>query len=136
MSTKYWSLCRSPRSQSVNLHNAYTTFEKQYGDREGVEDVIISKRRVQYEEQVKENPKNYDAWFDYARLEESSGDADCHRGTFRWEGASVCKGYRYPVQTRAVCPASTNVSLVVTRSCQPDLCCPEPVTRWKTDEFA
>lgn len=71
-----YALDRMPRSQSVNLHKTYTTFEKQFGDREGVEDVILSKRRVQYEEQVKENPKNYDTWFDYARLEETSGDAD------------------------------------------------------------
>lgn len=65
-----------PRSKSQALHKAYTTFEKQFGDRDGVEEVILSKRRVQYEEQVKENPKNYDAWIDYARLEERSGDFD------------------------------------------------------------
>lgn len=69
-----FALDRMPRSKSVNLHKAYTTFEKQFGDRDGVEDVILSKRRVQYEEQVKENPKNYDAWIDYARLEETAGD--------------------------------------------------------------
>ena len=39
------------------LHKQYTTFEKQFGDREGVEDVVLSKRSVMYEEQVKENPK-------------------------------------------------------------------------------
>jgi crooked neck len=71
-----YALDRMPRSKSANLHKSYTTFEKQYGDREGVEDVILAKRRVQYEEQVKENPKNYDAWFDFARLEETSGDPD------------------------------------------------------------
>ena len=71
-----YALDRMPRSKSANLHKAYTTFEKQFGDKDGVEDVVVSKRRVQYEEQVKENSKNYDAWFDYARLEESSGDED------------------------------------------------------------
>ncbi|KAI7509063.1 Pre-mRNA-splicing factor [Hortaea werneckii] len=67
-----YALDRMPRSKSATLHKQYTTFEKQYGDREGVEDVVLAKRRVMYEEQVKENPKNYDSWFDYARLEESS----------------------------------------------------------------
>ena len=67
-----YALDRLPRSKATTLHKAYTTFEKQFGDRQGVEDVILSKRRVQYEEQLKENPKNYDVWFDYARLEESS----------------------------------------------------------------
>ncbi|KAI9928771.1 NineTeen Complex (NTC) component [Aspergillus wentii] len=71
-----YALDRLPRSKSMTLHKAYTTFEKQFGDREGVEDVILSKRRVQYEEQLKENPKNYDVWFDFARLEETSGDPE------------------------------------------------------------
>lgn len=71
-----YALDRMARSKSQTLHSAYTTFEKQYGDRQGVEDVILSKRRVQYEEQLRENPKNYDTWIDYARLEESSGDVD------------------------------------------------------------
>lgn len=71
-----FALDRLPRSKSATLHKAYTTFEKQFGGTEGVEDVIMAKRRLQYEEQVKENPKNYDAWFDLVRLEESAGDVD------------------------------------------------------------
>ena len=71
-----YALDRMPRSKTATLHKAYTTFEKQFGDREGVEDVVLSKRRVQYEEQVKDNPTDYDAWFDYARLEEASGNVD------------------------------------------------------------
>ena len=59
-----------PRSKAAILHKAYTTFEKQFGDKEGVEDVIAAKRRVTYEEQVRANAKNYDIWIDYARLEE------------------------------------------------------------------
>ncbi|KAK4131942.1 TPR-like protein [Trichocladium antarcticum] len=65
-----------PRSRSMALHAQYTTFEKQFGDKEGVEDVILTKRRRLYEEQVKENPKNYDVWFDFARLEETGGNPD------------------------------------------------------------
>ena len=63
-----------PRSESGNLHAAYTRFEKQFGGREGVEDVILAKRRVQYEESVRESPKQYDTWIEYARLEETGGD--------------------------------------------------------------
>ena len=77
-----YALDQLPRSRSANLHQAYTTFEKQFGDREGVEDVILSKRRVQYEEQVRENPKNYDNWIDYARLEETLGDVDRIRDVY------------------------------------------------------
>ena len=71
-----YALDRLPRSKSQALYQAYTAFEKQFGDKDGVEDVLIGKRRLQYEEQVTENPKNYDAWFDYARLEEMAGEPE------------------------------------------------------------
>ncbi|KAK7422195.1 NineTeen Complex (NTC) component [Neonectria punicea] len=84
-----YALDRLPRSKAMILHKAYTTFEKQFGDKDGVEDVILSKRRVYYEEQVRENPKNYDAWFDYAKLEESSQDVDRIRDVYERAVAQV-----------------------------------------------
>lgn len=78
-----------PRSKSMLLHKEYTTFEKQFGDREGVEDVILSKRRRHYEEQVKENAKNYDVWFDYARLEQTSGDVGRIRDVYEKAVAQI-----------------------------------------------
>ncbi|MFQ6632829.1 hypothetical protein Gotur_011246 [Gossypium turneri] len=47
---------------------------RQYGDKEGIEDAIVGKRRFQYEDEVRKNPLNYDAWFDYIRLEENVGN--------------------------------------------------------------
>ncbi|KAJ3028102.1 UNVERIFIED_CONTAM: Crooked neck-like protein 1, partial [Siphonaria sp. JEL0065] len=44
-------------------------FEKQFCGREGIEDVM-----VKYEEEVAQNSRDYDVWFDYLRLEESAGD--------------------------------------------------------------
>ncbi|EQB56555.1 hypothetical protein CGLO_03429 [Colletotrichum gloeosporioides Cg-14] len=84
-----YAMDRLPRSKSMALHKAYTTFEKQFGDRDGVEDVVLSKRRVFYENQVKENPKNYDTWFDYTRLEETAGDADRVRDVYERAVAQV-----------------------------------------------
>jgi len=78
-----------PRSRSMQLHAQYTTFEKQFGDKEGVEDVVLTKRRRLYEEQVKENPKNYDVWFDFARLEEMGGDPDRVREVYERAIAQV-----------------------------------------------
>lgn len=77
-----YALDRLPRSKSTALHKSYTTFEKQFGDREGVEDVILAKRRVYYEEQVKENPRNYDIWFDFVRMEESGGETEQTRDVY------------------------------------------------------
>ncbi|POS88331.1 TPR-like protein [Erysiphe pulchra] len=84
-----YALDRLPRSKSLALHKAYTTFEKQFGDQDGVENVILSKRRVHYEEQLKDNPKNYDIWFDSARLEETAGDPDKVRDVYERAIAQV-----------------------------------------------
>lgn len=69
-----FALDNLPKSKAEVLYQAYMSFEKQFGDREGVEDAVVGKRRFQYEELLKENPMNYDTWFDYLRLEEDNGD--------------------------------------------------------------
>ena len=56
-------------------------FEKQHGDRKGIDDVISSKKRFQYEEQVHKDPFMYDSWFDYLKLEETQAASD---GLARW----------------------------------------------------
>lgn len=48
-----YALDRIPKSQAQELFKNYTVFEKRFGDRRGIEDVIVSKRRFQYEEEVK-----------------------------------------------------------------------------------
>lgn len=71
-----YGLDQLPRSKANILHQNYTRFEKQFGDRDGVEDAILTKRRVRYEEEVKQSPKDYDAWISLARLEEDAGDPE------------------------------------------------------------
>jgi crooked neck len=63
-----------PKGASDELYRAYVSFEKQHGDRDAIEEVVLNKRRFIYEEAIKQNPRNYDVWFDYVRLEESVGD--------------------------------------------------------------
>jgi crooked neck len=77
-----FALDRLPRSKSNALNEAYVKFQKAWGDQDGVEDAVLSKRRVQYEDELKHNPKNYDAWIDLARLEETSGDMDRTRDVY------------------------------------------------------
>jgi crooked neck len=75
-----FALDRIPKENAKELFKNYTTHEKKYGDRSGIENVVLSKRKFQYEEEVKANPSNYDAWFDYVRLMESEGqDVDSVR---------------------------------------------------------
>lgn len=61
------------KDKAADLYKAYTIHQKKFGERDAIEDVIVSKRKFQYEEEIKDNPSNYDAWFDYLRLLESEG---------------------------------------------------------------
>ena len=65
-----YALDHIPKERAVDLFKAYTHFEKKYGDHAGIENVITNKRKFQYEEEIKADPMNYDAWFDYIRLVE------------------------------------------------------------------
>ncbi|KGL75696.1 Crooked neck-like 1, partial [Tinamus guttatus] len=84
-----YALDRIPKQAAQNLFKNYTIFEKKFGDRRGIEDIIVSKRRFQYEEEVKANPHNYDAWFDYLRLVESDADAETVREVYERAIANV-----------------------------------------------
>jgi crooked neck len=37
-----------------------------------VESTVLGKRRIQYEDEVSHDGRNYDVWFDYVRLEEDA----------------------------------------------------------------
>lgn len=78
-----WGLEHVPSTRSGDIFKCLTLHEKKFGERVRIENVIVSKRRHQYEQvrnftsnfihtvlfqQVSENPFNYDAWFDYIRL--------------------------------------------------------------------
>ncbi|KAI1789311.1 hypothetical protein LXA43DRAFT_1021567 [Ganoderma leucocontextum] len=67
-----FALSRLPRSKSAALYAAYTKFEKQHGTRTTLESTVLGKRRIQYEEELQHDGRNYDVWFDYARLEEGA----------------------------------------------------------------
>lgn len=84
-----YALQNIPKDRTQELYKAYTIHEKKYGDRTGIEDVIVSKRKFQYEEEVKANPNNYDGWFDYLRLVESEGDLEVIRETYERAIANV-----------------------------------------------
>lgn len=68
-----YALDNVPKKQAEELYKEYMHFEKKHGNKQEIEDVILRKRRFQYEEDLKKNPMNYDVWFDYIRLEESTG---------------------------------------------------------------
>ncbi|SNX84394.1 probable protein CCN1 - putative cell cycle control protein [Melanopsichium pennsylvanicum] len=69
-----YALERLPRSKSEGIYSSYTRFEKQFGTMSSVDDTVIGKRRIQYEEELAAQSTagtvDYDTWFDYTRLEE------------------------------------------------------------------
>ncbi|KIM75925.1 hypothetical protein PILCRDRAFT_98807 [Piloderma croceum F 1598] len=67
-----FALSKLPRSKSSSLYAAYTKFEKQHGTRSILESTVLGKRRIQYEEELSHDGRNYDVWFDYVRLEEGA----------------------------------------------------------------
>ena len=83
-----YALDHVPRKAAEGVYAAYTTFEKQHGDRAGIEAVVLAKRRVSYEERLRQVPGCYDTWFDYARLEEEAGDTARTREVY--ERAVAC----------------------------------------------
>lgn len=84
-----FALDHIPKGRAEDLYRKFVAFEKQYGDREGIEDAIVGKRRFQYEDEVKKNPLNYDTWFDYIRLEESVGNKERVREVYERAIANV-----------------------------------------------
>lgn len=77
-----YALDRLPKEQAHNIFKEYTFYEKKYGDRQGIEQVVINKRRFIYEEQLKDSPHNYDTWFDYIRLMENEADIEATRKVY------------------------------------------------------
>ncbi|XP_047320632.1 crooked neck-like protein 1 [Impatiens glandulifera] len=79
-----------PKGRAEDPYRKFVSFEKQYGDKDGIEDAIVAKkRRFQYEDEVRKNPMKYDTWFDYIKLEESAGNKDRIREVYQRSVANV-----------------------------------------------
>jgi len=66
-----YALDHLSKEQAKKIFQHYVTFEKQYGSIDDIERTVIAKRRFEYEEQLKNNPYNYDVWFDYIKMQQS-----------------------------------------------------------------
>ncbi|EDV19643.1 uncharacterized protein TRIADDRAFT_33203 [Trichoplax adhaerens] len=84
-----YALDTLPKEDAKELYKNFTQFEKRHGDRMGIETVVTSKRRRQYEEELESNPHNYDVWFDYVRLMENEEDEEAIREIYERAIANV-----------------------------------------------
>jgi crooked neck len=64
------------------LYKSYLSFEKKHGDREGIEQVLLTKQRAQYNERLEKDPHDYDGWFEFSKLEEDAGDTKSIRDIY------------------------------------------------------
>jgi crooked neck len=63
------------------LYKAYIAFEKKRGDQSGIEDIVVAGQRAAYEKRVSADPTDYDAWFEYAKMEEDNETQTGESGT-------------------------------------------------------
>lgn len=61
-----------PNEKAAVLEKQYLSFERQYGDSISSQELLINKRRNDYERILKENPYAYDTWFDFLQFEEQT----------------------------------------------------------------
>uniref|UniRef100_A0A7R9UG91 Suppressor of forked domain-containing protein n=1 Tax=Pinguiococcus pyrenoidosus TaxID=172671 RepID=A0A7R9UG91_9STRA len=67
------ALDKRDRTDVPELYDAFVAFEKKYGSRKAMEDAVFERRQVHYQEKVKENAHDFDAWLDLIRLKEQRG---------------------------------------------------------------
>ncbi|KAL0489221.1 crooked neck-like protein [Acrasis kona] len=65
-----YALDHIPKQFASQVYASLMAFEKQFGDKEGIEQVVLGKKRFEYEQEIKNNPYNYDVYFSYAQLEQ------------------------------------------------------------------
>jgi crooked neck len=70
------------QARREELYKTYLSFEKKHGDREGIEQVLLTKQRAEYNLRVDQNPHDYDAWFEFAKLEQESGETSMVRDVY------------------------------------------------------
>lgn len=63
------------REKRRELYDAYIAFEKKRGDKAGIENIIVTKQRAAYKKRVAADPMDYDAWFEYAKMEQENEEA-------------------------------------------------------------
>jgi crooked neck len=57
-------------AEKEELKQHVLNFEKKYGNKQSIEEVILKRRREHYEKELLKDVYNYDTWFNYIRLEE------------------------------------------------------------------
>lgn len=68
--------------ESSWIQDQFSQFEKQYGDKDGIETSIVHKRKLKYESELAIDPHDYDTWWAYISLLELDYTIDERRKAF------------------------------------------------------
>ena len=74
-----YAIEKLPSDKQARIQNLYVDFQKQYGSREDMEAIVLSKRRKALEDELSIDKYQYDLWFDYANLEEQANTIDINK---------------------------------------------------------
>lgn len=77
------------RYRRDDLYKSYVSFEKKHGLKDGIENVIVTKQRTEYNKKLATDPLNYDTWFEYAKLEEDHGEFHAVRDVYERAVANI-----------------------------------------------
>ena len=73
----------------MNCTNHMLHLKKKHGQKDGIENVILTKQRAEYNARVEEDPLDYDAWFEFAKLEEDHGESVAVRDVYERAVANI-----------------------------------------------
>lgn len=84
-----YALERLPKDKSEKLFKEFAIYQKKHGNRAGIEQVVVSKRKLLYEQKLEADRFDYDTWFDYIRMMENEGDVEATRSVYERAIANV-----------------------------------------------
>ena len=77
------------KAMRAELSKAYISFEKKFGNKEGVENLILTKQRAEYRAKVALDPADYDSWLEWSKLAATHGSPSDVRDVFERAVANV-----------------------------------------------
>ena len=55
-----------------SIYTAFVEFEKNFGNKDSIEQSVLIKRRIKYEQEIQNDPYDYDSWWKYMTLLQNS----------------------------------------------------------------
>lgn len=77
-----YALEKLPENRTRELYPSYLQFEKRFGGQKQIEDAVVEKKRLQYQQALEEDPYDYDSWFELCELLQNIEDVEVIRATY------------------------------------------------------